>query len=179
MNYLIQKWKLTRCVNLYHWFVIGIIFSYVKKIFGSIVNLQYEDTLFILFFHLEGNVSIKTALKFQQYYHIVNKVTYLLPKLSTVEKLITFNNFQYRKLRLTKLCFVLIWCFCWKEMLDTELRSWIYFLTWYPVALTHRWALFCVIRCRIFRLLLINIYVKFESSISSFGKEIALKRCHI
>ena len=91
MNYLIQKWKLTRCVNLYHWFVIGIIFSYVKKIFGSIVNLQYEDTLFILFFHLEGNVSIKTALKFQQYYHIVNKVTYLLPKLSTVEKLISFN----------------------------------------------------------------------------------------
>ena len=36
---------------------------------------------------------------------------------------------------------------------------------------------FCVIHCRRFRLLLFNIYAKFEGCISSFGKEIALNRC--
>ena len=42
---------------------------------------------------------------------------------------------------------------------------------WYPVVLRHRWALFCLIPCRRFRVLLINIYVKFECCISSFGQE--------
>ena len=42
-------------------------------------------------FYLEAKLPIKTALKFQQNYPIVNKVTYLFSKLSTVEKLITFN----------------------------------------------------------------------------------------
>ena len=69
----------------------GITFSYVKIIFGSVISLHYKNTLFIFLFHLEGKLPIKTALKFQQYYPIVNKVTYLLPKLSTVEKFITFS----------------------------------------------------------------------------------------
>ena len=100
--------RVERCVNLYHWFVIGITFSYVKKIFGSVVSLHYENTLFIFLFHLEGKLPIKTALKFQQYYPIVNKVTYLLPNLSTVGKLITFNiiNKSY--------IFVQIWWFLLK-----------------------------------------------------------------
>ena len=38
-----------------------------------------------------GNLPRKTALKFQQYYPMANNVTYLLPKLLTVEKLVTFN----------------------------------------------------------------------------------------
>ena len=91
MNYPIEEWKLKRCVNLYHWFVIGITFSYDKELVGSVVSLHYENTLFMLLFHLEGKLPIKTALKFQQYYPIVNKVTYLHPKLSIVEKLIAFN----------------------------------------------------------------------------------------
>ena len=66
-------------------------FSYVKKIFALVVSLHYENALFIFLFHVEGKLPIKTELKFQQYYPIVNKVTCLLPKLSTVEKLITFN----------------------------------------------------------------------------------------
>ena len=87
--------EVIKCVNLYHWFVvIGITFSYVKKIFGSVVSLHNENTLFRFLFHLEGKLPIKTALKFQQYYPIANKVTYLLPNLSTVEK---NNNFHYHK----------------------------------------------------------------------------------
>ena len=52
--------------------------------FGSVVNLHYENTLFKSLFHLEGKHPIKTVLKFQQYFPIVNKVTYLLPKFLTV-----------------------------------------------------------------------------------------------
>ena len=80
-----------KCVNLDHWFVTGITFSYVNKMFGSRVSLHYENTLFRFLFHLQSKLPVKTALKFQQYYPSVNKVTYLLPKLSTVENLITLN----------------------------------------------------------------------------------------
>ena len=66
-------------------------FSYVKKIVDSVVTLHYENTLFIFLFHLEGKLPLKTVLKFQQWYSNVNKVTCLLPKSPTVEKLITFN----------------------------------------------------------------------------------------
>ena len=95
-------------VVVYHWFVIGITFSYIKKIVGPVVSLHYENTLFIFLFHLKGKRPTKAALKFQQYYPIVNKVTYLFPKLSTVEKLITFNitNKSY--------IFVQIWWFLLK-----------------------------------------------------------------
>ena len=90
-NYLIEEQKLKRCVNLDHWFVTGITFSYVNKIFGSAVSLHYENTLLRFLFHLKSKLPVKTALKLQQYYPSVNKVTYLLPKLSTVENLITLN----------------------------------------------------------------------------------------
>ena len=80
-----------RCVNLDHWFVTGITFSYVNKIFGSRISLHYENTLFRFLFHLQSKLPVKTVLKFQRYYPSVNKVTYLLPKLSTVENLITLN----------------------------------------------------------------------------------------
>ena len=108
LNYLTEEWKLKRCVNLYHWFFIVITFSCVKKIVGSVVNLHYENTLFIFLFHYEGKLPIKTALKFQKYFPIVNKITDLLPKLPTVEKLIIFNitNKSY--------IFVQIWLFLLK-----------------------------------------------------------------
>ena len=61
------------------------------KFLAQVVSLLYENTLFTFLFHLEGKLPIKTALKFQQYYPIVNKFTYLLPKLKTMEKIITFN----------------------------------------------------------------------------------------
>ena len=77
---MIEESKLKGCVNLYHWFVIDITFCYVKKMFSSVVSLHYENTLFIFLYHLEGKLPVKTALKFQQYYPIVNKVKYLLPK---------------------------------------------------------------------------------------------------
>ena len=64
LNQFTEEWKLKRCVNLYHWFVIGITFSYVKKIFGSVVSLHYGNTLFIFLFHLEGQLPLKTVLKF-------------------------------------------------------------------------------------------------------------------
>ena len=54
-------------------------------------SLHYGNILFSFLFHLEGELPTKTALKFQQYYPIVNKVKYLFPKLSTVEKLLTSN----------------------------------------------------------------------------------------
>ena len=75
LNYLIEEWKLKRRVNLYHRFVIGITFPYAKKIFRSVVNLHYENTLFRFLFHLEVELPIKTVLKFQQNCPIVNKVT--------------------------------------------------------------------------------------------------------
>ena len=127
LNYLTEEWRLKRCVNLYHWFFVVITFSHVKKIVGSVVNLHYENTLFIFLFHLEGKLPIKTALKFQKYFPIVNKVTDLLPKLSTVEKLIIFN-ITNKGISLYKFDY-----FYWKEMLNTDLQSWIYFLAWYPV----------------------------------------------
>ena len=172
MNYLIQKWKLTRCVNLYHWFVIGIIFSYLKNFFGSIVNLHYENALFILFFHLEGNVSIKTALKFQQYYHTVNKVTYLLPKLSTVEKLISFNMASKSYI------FVQIWWFLLKGNVRYRPSKMDIRLGVIPCLFKTCVFFFCVISFRRFKLLLLNIYVKFERCRNYFGKEITLKHCH-
>ena len=61
---LIEEWKLKRRLNLYHWFIIGITFSNVKKIFGSVVNLHYENTLFKFLFNLEGKLPINTELKF-------------------------------------------------------------------------------------------------------------------
>ena len=61
-------------------------------------------------------------------------------------------------------------------MLNTDRQSWIYFLAGYSVVLRHRWGLSCVIPCRRFMLLLINIYVKFERCMSSSGNEIALSK---
>ena len=110
---------------------------------SNFTSLKY---LFIFLFHLEGKIPIKTALKFQQNFSIVNKVTYF-PKFSTVEKLITFNKTN-KVISLYKFD-----DFCWKEILDTDLQSWRYFLAWYPVVLRHRWVLFCVIPYRRFRLL--------------------------
>ena len=161
MTYLIEEWKLKRCICLYHWFVIGITFSYVKKIFGSVVSLHYENTLFIFLFHLEGKLPIKTASKFQRYYPILIKVTYLLPKLSTVGTLITFNitNKSY------------IWWFLLKGNPKLDILFGVILCCFKTQAF------FLVILCRRFRLLLINTYVKSERCISSFSREIALKRC--
>ena len=87
-------------------------------------------------------------------------------KLSTMEKLIT-SNITNKSFTLHKFD-----DFCGKEMLDVDLQSWTHFFAWYPVVLRYRWVLFCVIPCKRFRLLLIDIYGKFEHCISSFGKEI-------
>ena len=88
-----EEWKLKRCVNLYHCSIIGETFLYVKKLFGPVVSLHYENTLsfsrvhrvrepknpvnpviyfentlFSCLFHLKGKLPIKTTLKFQQYF---------------------------------------------------------------------------------------------------------------
>ena len=59
LNYLIEEWKLKRCVNLYHWSVIGKNFSYVKKMFGPVVSLHYKNTLLIFLFYLESKLPIR------------------------------------------------------------------------------------------------------------------------
>ena len=48
---------------------------------------------------------IKTTLKFQQYYPILNKVKHLLPKLPTVEKLIISNIANKSFILVQILCF--------------------------------------------------------------------------
>ena len=67
LNYLVEVGKLKKRANLYHWFIIGLIFSYLKKIVASVVSLHYENTMFIFLLHLEGKLTVKTALKFQQF----------------------------------------------------------------------------------------------------------------
>ena len=127
--------------------------------FGSVVSLHYKDTLFKFLFHLEGKHPIKTALKFQQYFPIVNKVTYLLPKFLTV-----------RILR-----FVQIWWFLLKGNVRYRPSKLDQLFSVIPCRFKTWWVLFWVIPRRRFMLLLINTYVKFERCISSFGKEIALE----
>ena len=123
--------------------------------------------MFNFLFHLECKLLLKTALKFKQYYPTVNKVKYLLPKLSTVEKSITFNianKFYFR----TNLIILLKGNVrYWPSKLNIVLRRRCFFFVF-----------FCVISCKRFRLLLVHIYAKFEGSIGSFSKQIAFDRCH-
>ena len=59
--------------------------SYVKKNVWVSSKFTLRRYIVQFLFHLEGKLPVKTVLKFQQYYPIVNKVKYHLPILSTVE----------------------------------------------------------------------------------------------
>ena len=119
--------------------------------------------MFNFLFHLECKLLLKTALKFKQYYPTVNKVKYLLPKLSTVEKSITFNIANKFYFRTNLIILLKDNVRYWPSKLDIVLRR-------------RSFVFFCVISCKRFRLLLVHIYAKFEGSIGSFSKQIAFDR---
>ena len=104
---------------------------------------KYIVQIFISFWFL-FQASYKDSIKILTMlcYCIVNKVTHLLPKLWTVEKLI--NNFQYHTVKL-HLCTNLMILFKG----NVTYRPWkfdiLFGVILYPVTLRHRWVLFCVI----------------------------------